>query len=133
MALITDWERDYGLPASVIKGGCSVSGIYQLEPLRQSYHQPFLRLDDASVRSMSPQLNIPQYAPPLLLAVGSEEPDEFRRQQSEFATTWRQAGLQQLEVPLPGRHHFSAVDALGEADHPLHAAVCHLARRGRLS
>ena len=49
MALMTDWPAEAGaaggIPADLVKGACSVSGVYDLEPLRLSYHQEILGLD----------------------------------------------------------------------------------------
>jgi arylformamidase len=106
-----------------IKGACSVSGVYELEPLRQSYHQDVLNLDPVTVRTMSPVRLVPERAAPLILAVGGDETEEFLRQQEELAVAWRARGLSVRIVDLPGRHHFSAIDALGEVDHPLFNAV----------
>ena len=119
MALLTVTES--------IRGACSVSGVYELEPLRQSYHQEVLKLDDATVRTMSPARLLPERAAPLILAVGSDETEEFQRQQEELAAAWQARGLPVRVVDLPGRHHFSAVDALGEVGHPLFAAVREMA------
>ncbi len=44
-----------------------------------------------------------------------------------MVTAWRVAGLDARVVELPGRNHFSAVDALGDTNHPLFAAVRALA------
>ena len=106
---------------------CSVSGIYQLEPLRHSYQQEVLNLDAESAAALSPQAAIPP-GPigPLLLAVGQEEPGEFVVQQSEHFAAWTAAGHDGQALVMPGRHHFSAVEALSEAGHPLYSAVCDL-------
>ncbi|MEQ9093992.1 MAG: glycosyltransferase, partial [Miltoncostaeaceae bacterium] len=48
---------------------------------------------------------------PLVLAVGSEETDEFLRQQAEYASAWQGRGLAAREVDMTGLNHFSAVDA----------------------
>lgn len=124
MTLVTDWSALAAhLPADLVKGGCSVSGVYELEPLRLSYHQAVLGLDPTAVETMSPQRRIPSSAGPLVCAVGAQETEEFLRQQTEFVTAWRAAGLDARVVDLADRHHFNAVDALGEPDHPLFAAV----------
>jgi len=121
MALITDWAAlDIADP---IKGVCSISGVYELEAVRQSYHQDVLNLDVATVRTMSPARLVPARAKPLILAVGGDETEEFLRQQKELAAAWRAQDLPVRVVDLPGRHHFSAVDALGDVKHPLFAAV----------
>lgn len=129
LALATDWAAvDPALPADPVKGACAVSGIYELAPLRLSYQQEVLKLSPGEVEGLSPVRCIPARAGPLVCAVGGAETPEFLRQQDEFVAAWRAAGLEARVVDLPGRHHFSAVDALGEPDHPLFAAACALAR-----
>lgn len=125
MALATDWAADgrAGLPADLVKGGCSISGVYDLEPLRLSYHQAVLNLTPEMARRLTPLGDLPTRAGPMILAVGSEETEEFLRQQDKYAAAWRDAGLALQVVELPGRNHFTAVDALGETDHELFAAV----------
>ncbi len=131
-AMTTDWVSSYDLPQDVVKGGCAISGIYELEPIRLSYQQEILGLDPDMVARISPMRHPPARAGPLICAVGSEETDEFLAQQREFLEVWRDAGLRARAIDLPGRTHFTAVDALGEANHPLFAAVRDLvlSRRG---
>ena len=127
MAHSADWSTISRDRTSPLRFCCSISGIYQLEPLRHSYQQEVLKIDAASVSALSPQSVIPRNAVgPLVLAVGSEEPDEFIAQQAEYLAAWRAAGHVAEEIPLPGRHHFSAVEALSEAGHPLYSKICAL-------
>jgi len=77
---------------------------------------------------MSPVRLAPSRAGPLILAVGGDETEEFLHQQAALAAAWRARGLSVRTVDLPGRHHFSSVDALAEAEHPLCAAVRDMAR-----
>lgn len=133
MALSTDWPNVApGLPGNVLAGGCAVSGIYDLEPIRLSYHNKVLNVAPDDVERWSPLHCLPVQAPPLLLAVGSEETDEFLRQQAEYAGAWLARGLRVGEVEMAGLHHFTAVDALGQPEHPLYAATHHLLT-GRLA
>ena len=133
MALSTDWPAEASdLPKDLLAGGCSVSGIYDLEPVRLSYHSEILDIPAAESPGWSPLHNLPPAAPPLVLAVGAEETDEFLHQQRDYAEAWIRRGLTLREVPLPGLHHFSAVDALGEPGHPLCVAVQQMLQ-GRLS
>ncbi len=115
-------------PAHLPLRACvSVSGIYQLEPLRHSYQQEVLKLDAESTAALSPHAVIPASPPgPLLLAVGQDEPDEFVVQQSEYQAAWTAAGHEVRAQVMEGRHHFSAVEALSEAGHPLYTGVCDL-------
>lgn len=119
------------IPADLIKGGCCVSGVYELEPLRLSYQQEVLRIDEETVRTMSPLRCLPAQAGPLICAVGSIETDEFLRQQDEFVNAWRAGGLEARVVDLPERQHFTAIDALSEPEHPLFAAVKDLILGGK--
>lgn len=124
MALSTDWSAiDPALPRRLLAGGCSVSGVYDLEPVRLSYHNQVLGIPAEKVTDWSPLHALPGAAAPLIVAVGSQETDEFRRQHAAYAAAWRGQGLALHDVALPDRHHFSAVDALGEPDHPLFAAL----------
>ena len=115
------------MAAAAVKGGCSISGIYELEVMRLSYQQEVLKLDPETVRTMSPLRNLPERAGPLICAVGSEETEEFLLQQDEMVAAWRGSGLDARVVDLPGRNHFTAVDALGDTRQPLFAAVRDLA------
>jgi arylformamidase len=131
MALATDWPAlDPGLPADLVKGGVSVSGVYDLEAIRLSYHQKLVQLDPDMARRMSPLGNLPKSAGPLVAAVGSEETEEFHRQQAAYLAAWRSAGLAAEVVELAGRNHFTAIDALGQPGHPLFATAAALCLGG---
>ncbi len=126
MLMLTDWPAfDPELPADLVKGGCAVIGVFDLEPVRHTYLNDVLGLDAAAVGRLSPiRLLDGRGDPgPLILAVGDAETEAFRRQQADFAAAWRGRGFDCKIVALPDRHHFSAVDALGEPGHPLAAAV----------
>lgn len=110
----TDWSGEYGLPADIIKGGASISGIFDLHPLRYSYLQPTLQLTHEVILRESPLLNIPPSGPPLLVSFGGSESPEFRRQSSEYPDAWKASGLRGDLLIQEGRHHFSAIDGLAD-------------------
>ncbi len=126
------WPAAHDLPADAVRGVLSISGVYDLEPIRLSFHQAVLNIDPDTVAGHSPLRRPPRDAAPLLVAVGSDETEEFRRQQDEVLAAWRGAGLRAGVVDLPGRHHFDAVDAMGERDHPLFAALVRLVEQGEI-
>lgn len=136
MAVSTDWPAfQGGLPAGLLAGGCSISGVYDLEPIRLSYHNKVLHIAPEEVLPWSPLHCLPAPdrpggVPPLLLAVGSEETKEFLRQHAEYAAAWQARGLPLGEVDMTGLHHFTAVDALADRRHALYAAVQQLLHRG---
>ncbi len=110
-------------PSRGLRGICSVSGLYDLEPIRLSYLDEVLKLTPGMAHDLSPLRRPPLGPAPAILAVGGEETTEFREQQDDLVAAWRAAGCAMEVIELPGRTHFTAVDALGEPDHPLCRAV----------
>lgn len=123
MVLSTPWEADYALPDDLIKGGCAVSGLYDLEPVRLSCVNAWARLDAESARRNSPIHHLPAVGCPLVVAYGERETDEFQRQSRIYADAWRGRGYPAAVVPMPGHHHFSVMPELCNRDSPLTRAV----------
>jgi arylformamidase len=63
-----------------------------------------------------------------VLTVGEKEPDEFQRQQKEFAAAWRKAGADVEIVPAKGLDHFDILDTFGDPKHPIGRAAFALVR-----
>ncbi len=106
--LCTDWSA-YGLPG-IVKGGCALSGLYDLEPIRLCFLNAVVGLDAGMVSRNSPLLHVPKQAPGLILSVGGIESDEFQRQQNVFAKAWRKNGLDCEVITQAGGHHFDMID-----------------------
>jgi arylformamidase len=123
MLALTDWEADYGLPADIVKGGCPISGLFDLRPFPYTYLQPKLQLPWDQVLRNSPILRIPEAAPPLLVTYGDEETSELRRQSYDFLTVWRSRRLRGEHLPQPGKDHFSAIDGFLDVSSPLCSAI----------
>ncbi len=122
MVLSTDWAARGG-PPQPLAGGCAISGAYDLEPVRLTSVNADIRLDPERAERYSPVRRIPKRLPPLILALGELECAEFHRQQDDYVEALREAGHDVVAFDLPGRHHFDVIDALGEADSPLHRAL----------
>lgn len=136
--LVTNWPT-LGLPADPIAGAVAISGLYELEPIRLSYLNQAIRLDADAARRNSPIFAVQALeatdsavvstAPgklrsaPLTLAVGQKESDEFHRQQRSFAAAWLAAGRPVQELDLPGRNHFSVLDAFCDPNSALFRAT----------
>jgi len=125
--LETDWEADYGLPASTVRGACAISGMFDLRPLPYTAEQPLLRLTAEEVLRNSTILNLPLTAPPLLITNGAHQPREYRRQSSDFARAWIGAGLAGELWERAGVNHFDELDALAEPDSELTDRLLRLA------
>src|ERR1700720_4575591 len=85
VALTTDWPRDFGLPADIIKGGMCISGMYDLTPVRLSARNAYVAFDDATVAALSPTRHLDRLHAPVVVAYGTCETPEFQRQNREFA------------------------------------------------
>ncbi|MBT3304944.1 MAG: alpha/beta hydrolase, partial [Alphaproteobacteria bacterium] len=93
MMMATDWPAfGSGLPADTIKGGCALSGIYDLAPIPMSYMQEALGFTPDQVTRNSPQFINPATPAPLIVGVGGDESEEFLRQSADFAAQWENAG-----------------------------------------
>jgi arylformamidase len=120
MLLATDWpkfERD--LPADLVRSGCAISGLFDLEPIRLCYLNDVLRMDAEMARRNSPiTLNYPVRAP-LIIAWGGLESDEYHRQAAIMRKRWSEVGYPSTDFMPPDRNHFSLVDGLKDPSSPL--------------
>jgi arylformamidase len=119
MLLATDWPGDYSLPADVIKGATAISGLFDLAPFPYTFLQPKVQLTWAQVRRNSPILHVPDESPPLLVAYGEDETDEFKRQSEDFLAAWKEKGLSGERLVLPGKNHYDVIDGFLDAGSPL--------------
>jgi arylformamidase len=99
-----------------VKGGLAISGIYDLEPMRLSYINDKLRLDEDEARRNSPGLTDKR----LFIAYGADELPELRRQSEDYA---KLLGTQPASVPR--RNHFTVLEELASP----HGALTALVRR----
>lgn len=104
MLLAQGWQADSGLPGDVVKGGCAVSGIFDLEPLLHCAINETLRMDAAAARRNSP-LFLPPSSAALAVAWGEVETAEWKRQNLEYASRWGDCEA----AEIPGRNHYDVI------------------------
>jgi len=109
MCLQTRWVEDYGLPADPLAAAVLVSGIYDIAPLRYSYLQPMIQLDEGIIRRNSPMFGVRSCTTPIWINWGSEETPEFARQASSFLAAWQDAGNAGEISALPGADHYIGI------------------------
>jgi acetyl esterase/lipase len=95
-----------------VRAGMAISGIYDLEPIRHSYLNEKLGLDEAMSRRNSPVTQAGGPAKPLSLVVGDAELPLLRRQTAEFACHRARYGLPVTYEEIPGANHFSIMEEL---------------------
>ena len=122
MCMATDWAA-WETPADVIKGGCAISGLYDLEPIRLCYLNDTLKLSPEAVRRNSPVRLRPAGRAPLLLPVGALEGPEYHRQTEELAAAWRAGGVPCEVLDMAGINHFSIVAQLEDPGSELSRAI----------
>lgn len=90
-----------------VKAGMGISGIYDLEPIRHSYLNVKLGLDEVMSRRNSPVTRAGGAMKPLSLVVGSAELPLLRKQTADFACHRVKFGLPVTYEEIPGADHFS--------------------------
>lgn len=124
MLLACQWPVVGGdLPDALVRNALSISGLYDLEPLR---HTPFLRdslrLTPAQVSKASPaRLPAPVRLGGrghLYTVAGALESSEFLRHNQMIQDAWGRDVVPVCEA-LPGLNHFSVLEALVQPGHRL--------------
>src|ERR1700720_3988168 len=95
-----------------VKGGVAISGIYDLEPIRHSYLNEKLGLDETMSHRNSPMMQAQGAMKPLALTVGSAELSLLRRQTADFAGHRAKHGLPVSYEEIPGADHFTIMDQM---------------------
>ncbi|MGE8320461.1 MAG: alpha/beta hydrolase [Comamonas sp.] len=127
MCLQTRWAEDYGLPQDPLRGALLLSGLYDIAPLRYSYLQPLIQLDDGTIRRNSPAFSARACRTPLHLLWGGREQSEFERQSRVMHAAWLAEGNAGECAPLPGDDHFSLLHGLEQPDSELCRRLLRLA------
>lgn len=113
MLLGTDWEKyGDGLPANLLKGVCSIGGIFDMEPIRLSFLNKTLNMDKLQAARNSPLQQTYRFSAPLSLVIAVDESDEFHRQSKEMQDHWAALNYPVELVIPPGLDHFSVVNDL---------------------
>lgn len=95
-----------------IKAGLLISGIYDLEPIRHSYLNAKLNLDDETIQRNSPMRNPGGVNKPLVIVAGSGELPLLRKQSADYAAHRASYGLPVIYEEMPGANHFTMMDEL---------------------
>ncbi|HZR72967.1 alpha/beta hydrolase [Bradyrhizobium sp.] len=105
-----------------IKGGVAISGIYDLEPIRHSYLNVKLGLDEAMSRRNSPML-LTHALKPMALTVGAAELPLLRKQTADFAAHRAKHGLPVTYEEIPGANHFTIMDEMAKPEGRITAMI----------
>jgi arylformamidase len=92
VALITDWQKDFGLPADAVKGGLAMSGMFDLKPVRMSKRSSYVKFNDEMEHAISSQRHLDLLRAPVFVSYGTNETPEFQRQSRDFFAAVKAAG-----------------------------------------
>jgi arylformamidase len=113
VALTTDWQKDFGLPADTVKGGLCMSGMYDLAPVRLSWRGGYLKLDHAIEHALSPIRHLDQIRAAVTVTWGTFETPEFQRHGRDFAAALTAAGRKVGAVELKHFAHLESEESIG--------------------
>jgi arylformamidase len=113
VALITEWQNEFGLPADAIKGGLCMSGMYEMTPVRLSWRRSYVKFTDAMADAMSAQRHIDKLSAPIVVTYGTFETPDFQRQSRDFAAAVKAAGKPVQLIEAPNYAHVEMSESLG--------------------
>jgi arylformamidase len=107
-----DWERDFGLPNDIVKGGLHASGMYDLKAVRLSKRSKYVAFTDEIEEELSAQRHLDRLHCPLIIAHGTLETPEFQRQARDMAAALKAAGKTVEFLVGEGYNHFEMLETL---------------------
>jgi arylformamidase len=113
VALVTDWQKDFGLPADAVKGGLCMSGMYDMKPVRLSKRSSYIRFNDEMEHAMSSQRHLNLLRAPVIASYGTNETPEFQRQNRDFVAAVKAVGKPIELVVGTSYNHFEMGESLG--------------------
>jgi acetyl esterase/lipase len=116
-----------------VRAGMAISGIYDLEPIRHSYLNTKLSLDETASRRNSPMMLPGGPMKPLSLVVGSAELPLLRQQTADFAGHRARYGLPVTYEEIVGADHFSIMNELASPHGRITRLIRQLFERGAVS
>jgi arylformamidase len=126
MLLRCDWKKVAPeLPAQLVMRALSISGLFDLEPLRRA---PFLRDDLQLTVQAAGRLSPAGFDAPagvLYAFVGADESEEFLRQNRLIRERWGERAVPVCES-VAGTNHFTVLHEFAVPDSGLHRAALEL-------
>jgi arylformamidase len=129
VALVTDWQKEFGLPADMVTGGLCMSGLYDMKPVRLSKRSSYVKFTDDMEQAMSSLRHIEKLRAPIIVTYGTNETPEFQRQSRDFAAAVKAAGKPVELIEAPNFNHFEMCESLANPFGPNGRAALKLMKR----
>ena len=125
MALAQDWQTQ-GLPTDFIKGAVAMSGVHDLDMVMHISANEQIRMTPEIAEQNNPFLYPPRVNCPVLIAVGSVEPEGWKQMSKDYFEFCKQSGLKAEYLEVPGANHYTMSEHLGDPHSPLAQAIFEL-------
>jgi arylformamidase len=106
-----DWWQSSGIGPDAIAGAVLSSGPYDLQPVRMSARNNYLKLSEEDAERLTPVRRLGNELPPVSLFWGDGEHDEFKRQSIYLS---EQLGNRATATEIAGRNHFDMYSDFGD-------------------
>ncbi|HEY8382812.1 MAG TPA: alpha/beta hydrolase [Microvirga sp.] len=128
--LATDWAS-LGARPDLVPSAYAISGLFDLDPLRHTYVNDALGMNEAEAQRLSPLLWPAPKGRLLDAVVGGDESGEYLRQSRSIAQAWGAGGAETRFEALPGLNHFTVILPLAHPDSGMTRRVAELAHAAR--
>ena len=113
VVLVTDWQKDFGLPRDLVKGAVLMSGMYDLQPVKLSKRSEYVKFTDEMAQALSTQRHLDRLNTPIIVSYGTLESPEFQRQSRDFVAAVKAAGKPVQLIVGEGYNHFEFPETFG--------------------
>ncbi len=115
--VVSGWSAGAQLAAlhlghRLVAAGLAISGVYDLEPLRDTALNETLRLTDEEIATLSPVRTVPTTPKPLAIAYGTRELPALVHDSRKLHALRAAAHAPGPLLPIPGADHFTILDEL---------------------
>ncbi len=115
VVMVTDWQKDFGLPKDTIKGAVLVSGMYDLKPVRLSSRSSYVTVTDDVEHALSaaaPSATSSMRRSWSVMAPGRRRNSSGRAGTS--STPWKAGKPAQL-MRCDGYNHFEVIESIRQS------------------
>ena len=130
MIMNGSWTPARGSQNEIIAGACLISGLYDLEPVRQCLPNTWLNLTAEAARRLSPAGHAVATKCPVQVSWAGTDTSEFKRQSRAYAETLSASGQKVTTFEISDRNHFDIILDLADPQRPLTIAVMKMIAAG---